>query len=154
MWTGMALQMGCLGPRACFTITALSVKLLQHLTGATRPFSPVDTPSFSTEQDTGLEGGVREQKAMGRVKAERNFSVCVTLALSVCAFSYYSSQLSRICHNSFPLKYLSWQKSYFGYHYSYNFLSKCTSVRTFLLYKVTHAAEVVHLCLHQYQVHV
>ena len=96
MWTGMALGMGCLGPRVCFTITALSVRLLQHLPGAMRPFSPVETPSLSTEQDTGLEGGDRGQKAARRVKAKHNCNVCVTVAVSVYAFSYYSSQLSRI----------------------------------------------------------
>jgi len=60
MWTGMALGTKCLGPRACFTIAALSVGLLQHLLGATRPFSPAETSPLSTEQDTGLEGGDRE----------------------------------------------------------------------------------------------
>lgn len=95
MGMGMALRMVCLGPRVCFIITALSVELLQHLPGATSPFSPVETPSLGTEQDTGLEGGDREQKATRRMKAKHNFSVCVTPAVSASAFCYYSSQLSR-----------------------------------------------------------
>lgn len=52
--TVVALGTGCLGARACFTSTALSVRLLWHLPRATRSLPLVQALFLSTEQDTGL----------------------------------------------------------------------------------------------------